>query len=222
MQNGTSLPTQNDSSPVIYQGQFGEFTITDHDRREVVIYRTGLAIATLCFGIGVVLALWQPQSPTIQHTLSLLFTGFTLGLGISLYTIHIYLAALHRMLQAFWVIGTVGSLAVAHAYADPFVVSVYQHPLTLFAVGFTFAALAGIFFKEAFCFNRLETKFLTVLVPFLLLGHMSGLIPLPTEQILITLWAVFMLIFAYRKATQPIPPDIGDKSVFEHLRQSHS
>jgi uncharacterized integral membrane protein len=31
-------------------------------------------------------------------------------------------------------------------------------------------------------------------------------------------WAVLFLIFAVRKVIQPIPPDIGDKSVFEYLR----
>ena len=94
---------------------------------------------------------------------------------------------------------------------------IYSHPLTIFGVGFGFAALTGIFFKEAFCFDRLETKLLTPLIPILLLGHLTGFLPMQWEQILLEVWAVLFVVFAIRKVIQPIPPDIGDKSVFEYL-----
>jgi uncharacterized integral membrane protein len=42
----------NTSMNPVYQGQFGEFTITDDDRREVILYRTGLAIAGFNFESG--------------------------------------------------------------------------------------------------------------------------------------------------------------------------
>jgi uncharacterized integral membrane protein len=89
-------------------------------------------------------------------------------------------------------------------------------------VGFTFAALTGIYFKEAFCFNRLETKVLTPLVPVLLLGHLSGVLPLAWEQVLLGIWAVLFIVFALRKVVQAIPPDIGDKSVFAYLKQKRT
>ena len=81
---------------------------------------------------------------------------------------------------------------------------------------------AGIFFKEAFCFDRIETKLLTPLVPLLLLGHLFGVLPLLARQILLTVWAILFLVFALRKAVQPIVPDIGDKSVFAYLKQQRS
>jgi uncharacterized integral membrane protein len=86
-------------------------------------------------------------------------------------------------------------------------------------VGFTFAALTGIYFKEAFCFNRFETKFLTPLVPFLLLGHLFHFVPDYWKAILLAFWALNFTIFALRKLFQPIPDDIGDKSVFDYLKQ---
>jgi uncharacterized integral membrane protein len=89
--------------------------------------------------------------------------------------------------------------------------------VSLLGVGFIFASLTGIYFKEAFCFNRLETKFLTPLVPTLLLGHLLGILPLNWEKGLLILWATLFVIFALRKLSQPLPNDIGDKSVFEHL-----
>jgi uncharacterized integral membrane protein len=203
----------------VYQGQFGEFTINAADRRGVVIYRAGLLVAALCFAIGAALALWRGDNPLVQMGLTPLYTGFVVALGVSLLTIHIYMATLHRVLQAFWLIGAMAALGIAHFYPEPFAVTVYQHPATILGIGFTFAALTGIFFKEAFCFNRLETKLLTPLVPLLLLGHWSGLLPLEVERVLLAAWAALFVVFALRKVFQQIPPDIGDKSVFAYLKQ---
>ena len=210
------------AEPTVYKGQFGEFTITQADRRGVIIYRAGLMVAALCFAIGTGLVLWQPENPVVLRALTPLYTGFTAALAVSLLTIHIYMASLHRTLQAFWLIGVIASVVVAHSSPEPFAATVYQHPVTILGVGFVFAALTGIFFKEAFCFDRLETKFLTPLVPLLLLGHLFGLMPTAVEQVLLAGWAILFLVFAGRKVIQAIPPDIGDKSVFEYLHQQRS
>jgi uncharacterized integral membrane protein len=202
----------------VYQGQFGEYTITAADRRGVVLYRTGLALAALAFAGGTGLGLALPENQTVVYSLSGLYTLFWLSLGLSLATIHIYLIPLHRLLQGFWLVGGLASLAVAHYGEGPFIATVVTSPQTLLGVGFTFAALTGIFFKEAFCFDRLETKLLTPMVPLLLLGHLFNLLPLAVEQALLSLWAVLFLVFALRKALQPLVPDIGDKSVFEYLK----
>ncbi|WOB44735.1 DUF2301 domain-containing membrane protein [Thermoleptolyngbya oregonensis NK1-22] len=207
------------AEPEVYQGQFGEFTITKGDRLGVVLYRAALMVAALCFAAGTGLVLGRGDDPTVLRWLSPLYTLFSLALGASLLLIHIYMKPLHRALQAFWLVGAIAAIAVAHLYPEPFVQSVYLHPQTLLGVGFTFAALTGIFFKEAFCFNRLETKLLTPLVPLLLLGHLAGVLSPGIESKLLLVWAILMLIFAVRKCVQAIPPDIGDKSVFEYLRR---
>jgi uncharacterized integral membrane protein len=218
MSNAQPLYSPDRTEPAIeiYQGQFGEFTITAADRRGVVIYRLGLFVAALCFAVGSGLALWQGEA--IAPFLTPLYSGFSIALAVSLLMIHIYMAALHRTLQAFWLIGSIAALAVAHLYPEPFAVSVYAHPATLWGVGFTFAALTGIFFKEAFCFNRLETKLLTPVVPLLLVGHLTGVLAIGWERGLLAAWAVLFLVFAVRKLIQAIPPDIGDKSVFAYLQ----
>ncbi len=204
----------------VYQGQFGEYTITKGDRLGVIIYRAGLVIATVSFAIATNLLFARGE--IILPWLTPLFALFSLGLGISLLTIHIYLAILHRFLQVFWLIGTVAAVAIAWQIDEPLALYVYNHPLTLLGIGFIFAALTGIYFKEAFCFNRLETKFLTPLVPFLLLGHLMGFLPLAVEQVLLAAWTILFTIFAFRKVIQPIVPDIGDKSVFAYLKQQRS
>lgn len=203
----------------VYQGQFGEFTITPSDRTGVIIYRSGLLVAALSFAIATCLILLKGTTPTVLTTVTWLYGVFTVALGVSLYTIHIYLALLHRLLQFFLAIGTIAAIIIAVSNSEPLVLFVYNHPISLLGVGFSFAALTGIYFKEAFCFNRLETKFLTFLVPMLLLGHLAGVLPLAWEQVLLVIWSVLFVVFALRKVVQAIPPDIGDKSVFSYLKE---
>lgn len=212
--------TSTAAVPETYQGHFGAFTITDVDRREVVIYRAGLTLAAVSFAVGVGLLLLVGPQPLVLQGLTALYGLLWLGLGISLWKIHIYMRPLHLALQVFWAIGGLASLAAAIAVPQPLALTIYQQPLWILGVGFTFAALTGIFFKEAFCFNRLETKFLTPIVPALLLGHMLGLLPIAVEQGLLVVWAMMFSVFAARKVIQAIPPDIGDKSVFDHLERA--
>jgi uncharacterized integral membrane protein len=207
----------------VYQGQFGSFTITDRDRQSVVIYRSALMVAAVSFGIGTVALLFQSTqaeglNSNVLDLITFLYITFSIGLGIALAMIHIYMVVLHRALQAFWAIGCVSAIGFALYYQQPIGSIVYGQPLTILGVGFTFAALTGIFFKEAFCFNRFETKILTFLVPLLLLGHLIKLLPQTVEAFLLAAWAGLFLVFAIRKAIQPIPPDLGDKSVFEYLK----
>lgn len=213
------MTTIQNVEPEVYQGQFGEFTITESDRQGVIIYRTGLMVAALSFALGTLLVLSFAGYAFVPVALNLLYICFSVGLAVSLLTIHIYLAPLHRALQAFWLIGTVAAIAIAFTHDEPLALAVYHQPITILGIGFIFAALTGIFFKEAFCFNRLETKLLTPLVPLLLLGHLFGILSVPLEQALLGLWAALFVVFALRKAVQPIPPDIGDKSVFAYLKQ---
>ncbi|MEM9276209.1 MAG: DUF2301 domain-containing membrane protein [Cyanobacteria bacterium P01_F01_bin.143] len=206
-----------DKKPTTYQGQFGEFTIDKSDRKEVLIYRAGLVMAALSFAIAT--NLFVAQGEAALPWITPLFAVFSLSLGVSLYFIHIYMVALHRTLQVFWAIGSISAIALSFQSPEPLALFVYNNPLTLFGIGFTFAALTGIYFKEAFCFNRLETKIITPIVPFLLLGHMAGLLPPDIEQVCLAIWTIGFTIFAGRKMVQEIDPDIGDKSVFAYLKE---
>ena len=210
-----SNASRNGLSNEVYEGQFGTFTVDEHDRQEVVLYRAGLAVAAGSFAIAVLSVFFASNIAPLVSTVC--YVVMWLALGVSFFKIHIYLRALHRTLQVFWAVGGVASLAVALLYPTPLALTAYEQPLTIFGIGFTFAALTGIFFKEAFCFNRFETKFLVFLVPGLLLGHMAGVLPANIERGLLVAWAVLFAVFALRKVIQPIPPDIGDKSVFEYL-----
>ncbi|MEB3212619.1 MAG: DUF2301 domain-containing membrane protein [Leptolyngbyaceae bacterium] len=210
------------TSPETYHGQFGDFTITQGDRLGVIAYRGCLLLAALSFAAGVALILTAPDPQSVLPFLTVAYWGFTLALGGSLLLIHIYLIPLHRLLQLFWLVGSVSALVLSVRNAQPLLLTIYQMPLSIIGIGFTFAALTGIFFKEAFCFGRLETMGLTLIVPTLLLGHLFGFMPLSAEKGLLIAWAGLMVIFASRKVFQAIPSDIGDKSVFAYLKQKQA
>jgi uncharacterized integral membrane protein len=182
-------------------------------------------VAAISFGIGTIALLSQSDrvevSPRVLDSITWLYIVFSIALGIALGTIHIYMAALHRILQVFWAIGCVSAISFSLYYHQPIGSIIYQQSLTILGVGFTFAALTGIFFKEAFCFDRLETKLLVLVVPLLLLGHLINVLPQNIEAILLATWAGLFLVFAVRKSIQQIPPDLGDKSVFEYLEKQH-
>jgi uncharacterized integral membrane protein len=216
---------ESNMAPEVYQGQFGTFSITDRDRQGVVIYRGALMVAAISFGMGTIAALllqsgWLVGADSlVLNLITGLYIVFSIALGVALAKIHIYMAILHRTLQAFLAIGSLSAIVFSIQYHQPIGSIVYYQPLTILGVGFTFAALTGIFFKEAFCFNRFETKILTFLVPLLLLGHLINILPQTIEIVLLTSWAGLFLVFAIRKVIQSIPPDIGDKSVFEYLEK---
>lgn len=201
----------------VYQGQFGDYTITESDRQEVILYRASLAVMAFCFSLGSGLVVWKGGADQITDWLMILYVLFCLALGVSLKLIHIYLIPLQRLLQVCWGVGSLSSLGIALVATDPLWVTLYTHPVTLWGSGFLFVALNGIFFKEAFCFQRLETKLLTPLVPILILGHMLGILSMPLEKVLLLTWAGLFIVFALRKGWQAIPDDIGDKSVFDYL-----
>ncbi|NES24744.1 MAG: DUF2301 domain-containing membrane protein [Symploca sp. SIO3E6] len=223
-------PPQSDSasnqnaaaSPEVYQGQFGEFTITQRDRTGVIVYRASLLVAALSFAIASWLVLSESSNPVAIRLITPLYTIFCIALGVSLATIHIYLVPLHRLLQVFWGIGGIAAIALAFSSSEPLAFSVYHQPMMILGIGFTFAALTGIYFKEAFCFNRFETKLLTPLVPILLLGHLTGILSVAWEQMMLGMWAFLFTVFALRKLVQAIPDDIGDKSVFTYLKEQRA
>jgi uncharacterized integral membrane protein len=101
---------------------------------------------------------------------------------------------------------------------ESLVILIKNQPLSLLGIGFVFASLTGIFIKEAFCFNRIEAKILSAIIPGLLFGYLMGVLPLQLEQILLTIWSLLFLVFLMGKSVQEIPSDIGDKSVFEYLK----
>jgi len=196
-----------------FEGMFGSYTITAADRREVLAYR--LALTTVAVAQLAALGQWHWWGPS---GLTPWLVLMALGLGLALRWIHIYLRPLHQALQLFWLLGCLGGLGLGlRVGPTALVATLVAQPLWILAVGPAFAALAGVGFKEFFCFRRPEAIGVTLLLPLVLLGRLVGLLPVEPAGLLLGLEAVLLLVLCLRKFPMDAAADIGDKSVFAHL-----
>lgn len=210
-----------------FAGHFGQWYLTRADVSDVELYRGGMAVAAGAAAVAAAaLALGyrgDAGHASLYDVLLLVGLG---GFGVALHKIHIDPASLHRLLKFAYVGGIAGALAttsIAHASGGTVgalavaETAARYPPSLLFGVGWIFVALTGVFFKEAFCFGRLEAVGLTLLTPLLFGGHCAGALPHGAEVALSVLLAAQFVWFAVSKQRQNVMDDLGDKSVFEHM-----
>jgi uncharacterized integral membrane protein len=209
----TNSKTRAEQSEPSFEGMYGPYCITLQDQREVQHYRICLLVCGLSFSAG--LGQWILVGPQLAP---LWLLPLAVSLGLALRWIHIYLRPLHQALQLFWAAGCIGwlVLAIQAGPSDIFNALESQRLWTL-AIGPLFAALAGIGFKEFFCFRRPEAIGLTLLLPVALLGHLSGLIAGPTAISMMAISSALLVLLALRKFGMEAAADVGDKSVFAYL-----
>ena len=199
-----------------FQGVYGPYVINDVDRREVKSYRFALLISGLSLLSGVLN--WWLLGARWAWIWAI---PFALGVGLALKWIHIYLKPLHQVLQLFWLLGCLGWIALIASKGMPASLpAIAEQPLWLLAIGPLFAALTGIGFKEFFCFQQPEAIGLTLLLPVALLGRLLGLMPATPCLTLIGVSAVLLVMLACRKFGIDAAADVGDKSVFAHLKEA--
>jgi uncharacterized integral membrane protein len=197
----------------VFEGVYGPFSITALDRREVLGYR--LALLTVAIAQAGLLAQWHWLG---DGALWPWLLPMAAGLGLALRWIHIYLRPLHLALQLFWLVGCLGFVTLGLAVGPGAMAeSLAANGRWIWAVGPFFAALAGIGFKEFFCFRRPEAIGVTLLLPIALLGHLSGLLQAGITGALLALEAALLLLLTLRKFPMPAAADVGDKSVFAYL-----
>ena len=201
------------SADPTFDGAYGSYTITAADRDEVRRYRIALLVAGLAMSLGL-LHWWQIGGSWAW----IWVVPLAAALGLALQWIHIYLRPLHRALQLFWLLGCLGwaGLLLIAGPAET-LSTLREQPLWILAIGPLFAALAGIGFKEFFCFQRPEAIGLTLLLPAALLGHLLGLINAPLCLALLESAALLLVLLALRKFGMEAAADVGDKSVFAYL-----
>ena len=199
--------------PVVYEGVYGPYTVTGEHRREVLAYRLSLLVVALA-QLALLLQ-WRQLGPGLCWPWLLLMAA---GLGGALRWVHIYLVPLHRTLQLFWLLGCAGFALLAYrAGTGSMLPQLVDQPAWILLVGPFFAALAGLGFKEFFCFQRPEAIGLTLLLPVLLLGWWLGLWSAAVASGLLALEALLLLVLALRKFPMPEEADLGDLSVFAKL-----
>jgi len=199
-----------------FEGIYGTYKITLEDQLEVKRYRISVLICSLsfCFGLGQ----WLLIGPNYAW---MWFAPMTIGLGLALNWIHIYIKFLHRTLKTLWAIGCIGIFAlILICGPQQMLYTIASKPILEIIIGPFFAALTGLGFKEFFCFRRPEAIGLTLFLPLSLLGHLSGIISLNAVMALLSISAIMLLILAIRKFGSEAAIDIGDKSVFAYLENS--
>lgn len=196
-----------------FEGVYGPYTITASDRKDVQSYRFALLMSGLAFSAG--LTQWWQLGGEWAWLWLVPLCG---GLGVALQTIHIYLRPLHRALQLFWLLGCMGWLGlIALNGPGQALARIADQPLWILAIGPLFAAMAGIGFKEFFCFRRVEAIGLTLLLPIALLGRLLQWIDAATSLGMLLIAAGLFVVLALRKFGTEAAADVGDKSVFAYL-----
>ena len=201
------------SADPTFEGVYGSYTITAADRDEVRRYRIALLVAGLAMSLGL-LHWWQLGGSWAW----IWVMPLAAALGLALQWIHIYLRPLHRALQLFWLLGCLGWAGLLLSAGPTEALSTLrEQPLWILAVGPLFAAMAGIGFKEFFCFRRVEAIGLTLLLPIALLGRLLQWIDAATSLGMLLIAAGLFVVLALRKFGTEAAADVGDKSVFAYL-----
>ena len=126
---------------------------------------------------------------------------------------------LKKMLQALWAAGFAGTLYLMLSHDSSVPAFVATHSWAVWLVGPMFAALTGVAFKEGLCYGKAEAAGLFGATPILLLAHLSSALDNQAELGLLAAFEILLVVFALRKWTQAVKDDVGDKSVFEFLKQ---
>ena len=201
-----------------FEGVYGSYRITEADKIEVRCYRISLLVCGIAFTAG--MSHWLLIGPELAW---LWLIPITIGLGLALKWIHIYISLLHKSLQIFWGLGCIGlATLILNLGSENVLPKLASNPSLILVIGPLFAALTGLGFKEFFCFRRIEAIGLTILIPIALLGHLSGILNGAIVMALLSISSALLLILSIRKFGMDASSDIGDKSVFTYLSNQQS
>ena len=207
--------TTTKTTPLVYDGHYGQWSVSRADEVEVWSYRIALSLS--CFGaLGVAVGYASGKDFLINPSY---FVGAS-GLGVALVLVHMYVTPIKRAMQAMYAVGLVGSVGIAATQSGGesgganVLEFVRDHPSAMWLVGPMFASFTGLAFKEGACYGKPEAFALFLLTPIMCLGHLTGLASGEAETFLVASWMFGFCVFAGRKYTQEVKDDIGDKSVF--------
>ncbi|CAM8992656.1 unnamed protein product [Rhodiola kirilowii] len=192
--------------------------VESSDVREVILYRAGLVTAATSLVIAASTAFLPGNfllSTLIQQNLDLFYALGAVGLGISLFLIHIYVTEIKRTLQALWALGVLGSFAVYICLALPadqtLVQYVIDNPTTVWFVGPLFASLTGLVFKEGLLLWKAGSWATHVYYTYTSAWAPDKFDDDGVKLPWLATWMALFSVFAGESFTQPIKDDIGDK-----------
>ncbi len=209
-----SIISENNAIEPEFQGIYGRYRITVKDQMEVKLYRISVLLCGISFCAGLVQ--WIVLGANWAWIWLL---PMAISLGLALQWIHIYLRPIQISLQLLWALGCCGiGVLLWKLGAERFLPNLVNQRELTFVIGPFFAALTGLGFKEFFCFRRPEAIGLTLLLPISLIGHITGIMNEIFIMIFLFLSGVMLLLLSIRKFGMEASSDIGDKSVFNYLK----
>ncbi len=214
----TVSPSHSNENEPEFEGLYGTYRITYQDQIEVKRYRQALLVCAISLFFGLIQ--WISIGASWA---SIWLVPLTLGLGLSLKWIHIYLQPLHKLLQVLWLLGTLGILFLSIKIGvNHLLPSLASKPILTLIIGPFFAALTGVGFKEFFCFRRAEAIGVTILIPIALIGHLTQILNQYSVIIILLFSSILLLILSIRKFGMDASLDVGDKSIFDYLETGKS
>lgn len=191
--------------------------LTQQDRISVILYRIGIALATLFILAGAWFLLNAPQYEgrisfsLLSGVLLLLLYG---AVGLSVFLIHLYIGKFHRALKMLYLIAVI-FLSVLFVSGRGDVLEVLAArpygPLLLLPLA---GCLGFITAKEAFCFRLVEGYLLALIMPLYLVVLAGHALTAKGASYGLALIAVMLVFFTLRKVFMPLHFDIGDKSAY--------
>ncbi len=198
--------------------------LTTWDKVSVVLYRTGIVVfSAMLVYMGIYTMLhwrgisWTEVSAiTDKKGLDILVYTLYFSVGLSVFTIHLYVKRFRRFIKALYglsVLCLVGLLILAKGLDIAI-------PLTKYpASGLLLLPLSGciafITMKEAFCFRLIEGYILTLTLPLFIIVFALRVLPPYTTASFLLVIGLLIAFFTVRKVFMPIAFDIGDKSAYE-------
>ncbi len=202
---------------VIYQ------PLTTGDKVSVILYRAGIVIFTLDLLVLAMAATfswkglsWHSvQTHTNLTILNSLLYLLYLSVGVSVFTIHLYVKRFRRFIKSLYALSVISLALMLFLNGTDIASLLLQRPAASILWLPLSGCIAFITMKEAFCFRLLEGYILTMLLPLFVLLLSTRVVKPHHTGIFLLIIALMLVLFTFRKVFMPVAYDIGDKSAYE-------
>ncbi len=191
--------------------------LTREDKITVVLYRVGIVICTIIMSaLASLLATASSNSNAVRISSSadILIYGLYASIGISVFSIHLYIGKIKGYLRNLYFISLgclVVLLTIGKGSLSGALVHIPYSPLLLLPLS---GCLGIVTVKEAFCFKLFEGYLLAMIMPIYLLLVSDKILAGQGASYGLVMIAAMLVIFTLRKVFMPMAYDIGDKSAY--------
>lgn len=191
--------------------------LTMRDKVSVVLYRTGIVLTAITMAIGALAYFYYKTglgagAPLVINSL---LGALYLWIGLSVFTIHLYVSKFGRFLKSLYGIAAICLLGLFIAGGGDVARLLSESPAFILGLLPLSGCLGFITAKEAFCFRLTEGYILAFAMPLNILMLSTGSMSRGMGFVSYSFIALLMVLFTLRKAFMPLHFDIGDKSLYQ-------